>query len=86
MASEKCDLDIIFEKYPDHHSAVAALYGQSEWFRSLCEDYMNCLRFIHRMESQVNSEQHDLEEFKCLLQELEEELDERINAYDKNDY
>ena len=86
MASEKCDLDIIFEKYPDHHSAVAALYGQSDCFRSLCEDYMNCLVFINNLESQMDSGQHDLEEFKCLLRELGEELDERISAFDKNDY
>jgi hypothetical protein len=86
MASEKCDLDIIFEKYPEHHSAIATLYGQSECFRSLCEDYMNCLTFINALESRMDSGQHDLEEFKCLLEELEEELDDRINAYDKDDY
>ena len=86
MASEKCDLDIIFEKYPDRHSAISVLYGQSECFRSLCEDYVNCLAFINTLKSQMDSGQHDLEEFKCLLQELEEELDDRIDAYDKDDY
>ncbi|MBN1482601.1 hypothetical protein EH223_11195 [candidate division KSB1 bacterium] len=86
MASKKCDLDLIFENYPDHHSAIAALYGESACFRSLCEDYMNCLTFINTLESQMDSEQHDLEEFKCLLQDLKDELDERINAYDKDDY
>ena len=46
----------------------------------------NCLAFVKKLESQVDSQQHDLEEFKCLLQELEEELDDRIDAYDKDDY
>lgn len=47
---------------------------------------MNCLVFINNLESQMDSGQHDLEEFKCLLRELGEELDERISAFDKNDY
>jgi len=86
MAREKCDLEIIFERYPDHHSAIAALYVESESFRSLCEDYMNCLVFIDTLESKMDSGQHDLEEFQCLLQELSDELDDRISAFDKNDY
>ena len=86
MASEKCDLDIIFEKYPDHHSAVAALYGESACFRSLCEDYTNCLAFMQTLESQMDSKQRDLEEFKGLLQELADELEERIRAFNDNEY
>ena len=47
---------------------------------------MNCLVFIDTLESKMDSGQHDLEEFQCLLQELSDELDDRISAFDKNDY
>jgi len=75
MSIIESGLFFVFERFPDRKETVKALYRESETFQSLCEDYRQCavaLRYWSR-----SSEEHAparREEYRMLLQELEEEL------------
>lgn len=75
MASKNRVLNIVLKKFPESHQLISDLFNQSDFFRSICEDYASCVQVIKTLESSNRmSNKGYLEEYEELLQDLEKEL------------
>ena len=75
MASKKEVLKIVAERFPESNNQIINLFPKSEFFRSICEDYVNCLQTMDRLESSKQMKKIGFKrEYESLLQELEDEL------------
>jgi len=75
MASKNKTLDTVIKRFPESGSQIEELFADSDFFRSICEDYAECLHILNRIEfsNQINRRGYK-KEYQTLLQELEEEL------------
>lgn len=71
-------LSIIFKRFPNHRDFISELFTESESFRTLCEDYFDCKVKLDEFISARNEKNERLKEYKILLEEIEDELLERI--------
>jgi len=71
---ENCVVSVVMKKFPDLAPEIKKLFGTSESFREICEDYVLCLNSIRKIESADPRKDENLKEFKETLKELEEEL------------
>ena len=79
MASKKSSLKKVLNRFPDHHLLIEELYRESDSFRSLCEDYLECLKIIKNLDYSENMVKTGYkEEYEELLLELENELKSRL--------
>jgi len=75
MASKKNTLRIVITKFPESCQEITELFHHSDFFRSICEDYVDCLQVLERLSAthrMINKGY--IKEYKALLQELEKEL------------
>ena len=79
MTSKKLIIETLMEKFPDQAYLIVELFEESDSFRSLCEDYMECRQVIERLKYATTMvEQGYLQEYNILFEELEEEITHRI--------
>ena len=80
MASEKKVLNTVIKRFPESRLQIVELFHQSDFFRSICEDYAVCFEVIKRLESskQMTKKGYN-KEYKILLEELEKELISRLS-------
>jgi len=65
----------LFERFPNHKSAIKAQYLQSDSFKTLCSDYKQCAAAIAHWNSCPGEEATQrCKEYVALLAELEEEV------------
>jgi hypothetical protein len=83
MASKKTSLKKVLEKFPEHHLLIEELYRESDSFRSLCEDYVECMEIIKNIDySECIIRAGYKQEYETLLHELEEELLTKLSKYE----
>ena len=75
MASEKNVLAVVVKRFPESCQQITKLYLSSDFFRSLCHDYWDCLQVIKNLEAsnRMMQKRYD-KEYRILLKELEKEL------------
>ena len=75
MASEKDVLVAVVGRFPKSCQQITKLYHSSDFFRSLCNDYWDCLQVIKNLEAsdKMMQKRYD-KEYRILLKELEKEL------------
>ena len=79
MTSKKLIIETLRKKFPDQVNLIRELFEESDSFRSVCEDYLECRQVIERLKYATKIvEQGYLQEYKILSEELEEEITHRI--------
>ncbi len=70
----------ICKRFPDHKNEVKRLFGESETFQAVCEDYMRCAEALGYW-NQSDSEEAPArrEEYAALLKDLEAEILQSLN-------
>ena len=80
MTTKNITVEKIHEKFPEQIQIINELFEESESFRSLCEDYIDCQSVIERLRYNLKMMGKDtLQEDIQLSGELEEEILSRIN-------
>ena len=80
MTTKSITVEKINEKFPEQIQIINELFEESESFRSLCEDYIDCQSVIERLRYNLKMMGKDtLQEYIQLSGELEEEILSRIN-------
>lgn len=75
MTRKKLDLEAVLKKFPNQTTLIHELYMESDSFRSLCEDFLECQEVIERLKSSTTMVGKGyLQEYEILLDELEQEL------------
>jgi hypothetical protein len=71
----------ILERFPDQRDRIALLMAKDPEFRSICEDYEDC---VNALRYWVQSKEPDAEtrsiEYRTLILELEEEITQALAA------
>jgi hypothetical protein len=71
----------LFERFPDHKSALKDQYLQSESFQTLCSDYERCAKAIKYWKLARSEEASQRStEYRELLAELEEEVRQMLRG------
>ena len=78
MKNEDRILNLISLRFPNHKELITELFKESESFRSLCEDYYDCKRMLDESITINNKSSDTRKEYQILLNEIEDELLERI--------
>lgn len=65
---------LVSERFEQVRVRVAELFGRSEDFRDLCEDYEACAVTLTRLEAETSSSSDLRNEYAALLLRLEREL------------
>ena len=78
MESLNAHLRAVKQKFPEQSYRIEQLYEADEDFRTLCADYLLCMRQIQEVTKEVSEKQHSLEEYKNIREELERELHDFI--------
>ena len=71
-------LKLIITRFPNHQNCIEELFGESESFRSLCEDYFDCRRVLDETIKNSNRSSELPKEYQVMLSEIEDEMLERI--------
>ena len=80
MTTKNITIEKMHEKFPAQIQVINELFEESESFRSLCEDYIDCQSVIKRLRYNLKMMGKDtLQEYIQLSGELEEEILSRIN-------
>ena len=75
MASKNTALYTVTERFPEASHQIAELFHQSDFFRSICEDYADCVKVIKGFEcSRQMTKKGYKKEYEALLEDLEREL------------
>ena len=70
----------MYERFPEHTDLINELYEESETFRTLCEDYVDCQSVVERLRYNMNMvKRNTLDEYEQLSGELEAEIISRID-------
>lgn len=65
----------VIERFPESAEAIADLAGDSEAFRSICEDYDLGLATLRQFEAQFGDNRQRIAEYRTLLLDLEREIE-----------
>ena len=80
MAVIQTGLFDLYERFPDRKETIKKRFAQSENFKDLCSDYQECLAALEYWKrSEANYAFRRRQEYKVLLQELEEEVLEYLD-------
>jgi hypothetical protein len=81
MTTKNSVIEKMQEKFPVRIQIINELFEESESFRTLCEDYMDCQSVIERLRYNLKMMEKDtLQEYVQLSEELEEEIISRIKS------
>ena len=79
MTTKNSIIEKLHEKFPEQIHIINELYEESESFRTLCEDYVECQSVIERLRYNLKMMESDtLQEYLQLFRELEEEIYNRL--------
>jgi DNA repair ATPase RecN len=78
MESLNAQLRAVKEKFPEQSNRIEELYEMDEDFRTLCHDYVLCMRQLMEIKKQFSEKQHYMKEYKYIRKELEKELHDFI--------
>ena len=76
-------LSIIKEMFPDQKEWVGELYSKDEEFRSLCDDYSTCIRFLYKFKKESSEKIDSIQEYENVRMILERELQEFLRKIAK---
>ena len=75
-------LFFVLKRFPKHKDNAKRLLKESESFQTICEDYLKCVRALdHWNQSGVDIAPLRRAEYSALIQELEEEILEKLNRF-----
>jgi hypothetical protein len=74
MELMKMLLSTVKKKFPEQSDRIEALYEADKDFRTLCSDYLSCIQFIQKLETNDNHNQSSIKEYRDIKKELEKEL------------
>lgn len=75
MNSRSSALLLVMERFPDHGEILEHLYGKSESFSSLCDDYKECRGAVDKCSGSTGEEATGYrKEWATLVRGLEEEI------------
>jgi len=77
-------LSIIKEMFPDQKEYVGELYAKHEEFRSLCDDYSTCIRFLTKFKKEFSEKVDSIQEYENVRMILENELQEFLQKIAKS--
>ena len=81
MTTKNSVINKMHEKFPAHIDLINELYEESQSFRTLCEDYVDCQSVLERLRYNMNMvKRNTLDEYEQLSGELEEEIISRIDS------
>ena len=81
MTTKNGVIEKMQEKFPARIQIINELFEESESFRTLCEDYMDCQSVIERLRYNLKMMEKDiLQEYVQLSGELEEDIISRIKS------
>ena len=64
----------VVSRFPRHELAIRRLYSRDATFREICEDYDEALRALRYWQSAASSSDPRIEQYRELVNELEEEI------------
>ena len=80
MASKKLVLSLLKKKFPGKAELISELFEESDSFRFLCEDYLECQQVVERLKyNSTMLEEGSLQEYQELSHELEAEIVNRLH-------
>lgn len=80
MASKNSILDVVLKRFPESEQLIEELFAESDCFRSICENYADCIEVLNRYEScNRMTRKGYIKEYRELLKELEKELLSKLN-------
>jgi len=72
----------ILKRFPEHQNAAKRLFKESESFQTMCEDYLKCAKALdHWNQSGMDIAPLRRMEYTDLMQELEEEILQKLNKF-----
>lgn len=74
MKSDQEMLEMAKKIFPGLEGKVQKLFEQDADFRSLCSDYYNCLRDLHKYRKLSEAEKQTIKEYESVCEDLEKEL------------
>jgi hypothetical protein len=70
----KDHLQTVKQKFPHQSDRIEELYRLNEDFRTLCADYLLCIRELQKFHNEADEKKTSEEEYKNVQSELENEL------------
>lgn len=67
-------LYVVKNMFPGQVDRIEELFNMSEDFRSLCADYMLCLRYLERFKRESVDKKTSISEYTDVTSDLEQEL------------
>ena len=80
--AEVVAIDALVRRFPEHARTIRRLQAEDANFRSICEDYAEGLRALAYWQAAGRSCEQKAEEYRRLVEELEEEALEAVQAYE----
>ena len=78
MEARNFQLETVKERWPKYKDHIADLYYKDAKFRTICEDYYLCIQYLEKFKKEFSERLETIEEYKKIQQELEKELQDRI--------
>lgn len=73
-------METVIKRFPDYETGIRKLFVTSDFFRSICEDYAECVKVLENMDSADQMKRKGYrEEYVGLLQDLEKELLDKLS-------
>ncbi len=70
----------VLERFPDDWHVIVELCRENEDFRELCDHYTECAAVLVRLRTATDPDSRQLEEYRDLTKELEQEIRETVDA------
>jgi hypothetical protein len=81
MTTKNSLIEKIYKKFPAQIDLINELYEESESFRTLCDDYIDCQSVVERLKYNVRMvERNILQDYEQLSGELVDEIISRIKS------
>ena len=75
-------LFFVLKRFPEHKDNAKRLLKESESFQTMCEDYLKCAKALdHWNQSGMDIAPLRRTEYTALMQELEEEILQKLNEF-----
>ena len=72
----------VLRRFPQRKDTAKRLFSESESFQTMCEDYQKCVKALdHWNQSEVGIAPLRRTEYTALMQELEEEIFQKLNEF-----
>jgi hypothetical protein len=84
MPIVQTSLFALLKRFPNSTDVIKRLFREDKAFQSICEDYRRCAEAIEHWRRSTSEEASLLrKEYENLLQDLETEIQERLNNLDR---